>query len=182
MRGAVETFTEPRPFVEDERYALRRAEALAGLDLRTIDGPMRRIVDGLLHVPHCFTLQSCCGHFVFPGNMIERNINPLPPEDCGEVRYRIAYIALCIENSDRGKQLRDELECIPAAAPECIQFGSAGWFWETYPNSYALQVEPYRMRFMDEAMLEYSEALRIEECRDLFLKRLEELVKQQLMM
>jgi hypothetical protein len=182
MRGAVETFTEPKPFVEDERYAERRAEALAELDPDSIDGPMRRIVEGFAAVPHCFTLQSCCGHFVFPGNMLERNLNCLPPEDCGQVRYRIAYIALCIENSEAGRRLRDALERVPAAAPECIQFGSVDWFQQWYPNNFALQVEPYRLRFKDETMLEYGEALRIEECRDLFLKRLEDLVRQQLMM
>ncbi|MDD3642288.1 MAG: hypothetical protein PHQ19_02345 [Candidatus Krumholzibacteria bacterium] len=175
----METFTEPMEFVEDPLYGARRAEALAGLDPRSLDPPMRGIVEGFAGIPHCFTLQSCCGHFVFPGNMDPCNLNPLPPGDCGAIRYRIAYIAFCIENSPEGRSLRDSLERVPAAAPEYIQFCSVDWFRCEYPNNYALQVEPYRMRFQDEATLEHAEALRVQRSRDVFLKKLEEVLRRQ---
>lgn len=177
----METFTEPIEFVDDARYAERRAEALSGLDLDSIDAPIRWIVERFAGIPHCFTLQCCFGHFLFAGNTDERNLNPLPDEDCGTIRYRIAYIAFCLENSPAGRTLRDALERIPAAAPDDIQFCTVDWFRERYPNNFALQVEPYRLRFQDEAMLEYQEALRIQNSRGLFFTRLEEVLQRELM-
>ena len=177
----MQTFTEPREFVDNPRYDADRAEFLAELDLGVIDGPIVGIVGGFSRVPHCFTLQSCYGHFVTSHGEDPRNLDALPPEDCGTVRYRIAYIAFCIENSAAGRALRGALERIPAVAPDHIQFCTCDWWWVRYPNTYALQVEPYRYRFLDEARLEYDEALRVQECRALFFARLEEVLREQLL-
>lgn len=66
----------------------------------------------------------------------------LPLSDTvSEVEYRIAYLALCIENSAPGRMLYDSLQAIPAINPQNIQFGSAHWFWERQVNSYVLQVK-----------------------------------------
>jgi hypothetical protein len=92
------------------------------------------------------------------------------------VRYRIAYIAFCLENSQRGLALRDSLSRVTAIDSGYVQFGSADWFWEQWVNSYALQVEPIAQQLKDEAILEIAEALRIQRARDLFFSELRELM------
>lgn len=84
------------------------------------------------------------------------------------MEYRIAYIAFCIENSDLGKLLFDTLKRIADIEPENIQFCCAEWFWKRQINSYELQVEPDRFKFEDKVILDYREALKIEEVRDEF--------------
>jgi hypothetical protein len=44
-------------------------------------------------------------------------------------------------------------------------------------NSYALQVEPYRFKHNDKAILEFKEALHIEKIRNTFFIRLSELLE-----
>lgn len=92
------------------------------------------------------------------------------------IRYRIAYLAACIEDSPRGHALRDALEAVAALDPSNVQFGSADWFWEQWPNSYVLQVEPAAQRFGDQATLAHAEALHVETLRGTFFDRLRELV------
>jgi hypothetical protein len=93
------------------------------------------------------------------------------------VEYRIAYIALCIENSDLGRMLFDALKGITNIDPENIQFCCAEWFWERQINSYALQVEPDRFKFEDKVVLDYQKALKIEKIRNTFFIRLYELLE-----
>jgi hypothetical protein len=92
------------------------------------------------------------------------------------VRYRIAYVALCIENSDRGRGLREALSQVPKVDPDYVQFGSPDWFWDQWLNSYALQVEPYAHRDRDEATLDSDEALHVQGVRDLFFEKLRALL------
>ena len=61
----METFIEPRQFVENPRFSRDRHDTLAALDLRTIDEPIVDIIDGFTALSHCFTLQSCYGHFLY---------------------------------------------------------------------------------------------------------------------
>lgn len=96
-----------------------------------------------------------------------------------EVEYRIAYIALCIENSDLGRMFSNALKGIADIDPENIQFCCAEWFWERQVNSCAIQVEPDRFKFEDKAILGYQEALRIEEIRNEFFVRRRELLQKQ---
>ena len=127
-------------------------------------------------MPQCFTLQSCYGHFVYDGQPDPDNLATLAAQDVGSVRYRIAYVALCIEHSATGARLRGALEDIPTIDSEYVQFGSPGWFWGLHPNTYALQVEPERFMRRDEAVIEHREALHVQRVRDQFFERLRQLV------
>ena len=94
------------------------------------------------------------------------------------VEYRIAYIALCIQNSDLGRILFDDLRKIPAIDPEYIQFGCAEWFWKKQVNSYALQIEPERYMTKDRISVNYQEALHIEEIRNEFFSELKKVIQK----
>lgn len=139
----METFTKARPFVENPYYEEQRWNSLQKLDYSSIDSPIVEIVRGFTGLPYCFTLQSCYGHFLYPGQSDPYSIESLPADESIRiVEYRIAYLALCIEDTVRGRELFGELREITSVDPQYIQFGSADWFWERQLNSYALQVEP----------------------------------------
>ena len=126
----VETFTEPKGFVENLRYVQQRQASLSTMDIDTLDPPIADIVKSFQDLPCCFTLQSCYGHFIHEAQQDRNSTERLPISDgVGPVSYRIAYVALCIENSPEGKELLEDLRDIPTADPEYIQFGSAEWFW-----------------------------------------------------
>jgi hypothetical protein len=176
----LETFTAPREFVENQRFAEDRQNTLQALDLTAIDEPIREIVRGIALLPYCFTLQSCYGHFLYTPDQQPRSLARLPPRDAGPVTYRIAYIAFCLENGPRGHAARGALAQIPAIDLDYVQFGSAAWFWQRHPNSYALQVEPASHMTKDEAVLSHAEALHTQRIRDLFFVELEGFLKEQL--
>lgn len=176
----METFAKPRQFVENPRYFKDRHDTLAALDLRTIDKPIRDIIDGFAAFPHCFTLQSCYGHFLSAPEQDPPSLDPVPAQKTHFIRYRLAYIAFCIDNSPAGRDLYDALAQIPAIDPDYVQFGSAEWFWERYVNSYALQLEPARYKRRDEVILEHAEALHVRQSRGLFFSKLRDLLERQL--
>jgi hypothetical protein len=91
--------------------------------------------------------------------------------------YRIAYIALCVENSREGVCLRSLLEEVPGIDPKYVQFGSPEWFWKSHPNMYALQVEPHRFMYEDVAVIAHKEALYVQDVRKHFFERLEQIVE-----
>ncbi len=153
-----------------------RLNVLSEIKLENIDDPIRDIVIAFGKLPQCFTLQCCYGHFVWEGHPELHNLAVLPLQDEGPVRYRIAYLAFCMENSARGANLRDRFAAICDIDHEYIQFGSPAWFWQQYPNSYALQVEPLRFALQDDAMLEHAEALHVQSVRDLFFQRVREVL------
>ncbi|MBU8921181.1 MAG: hypothetical protein KOO63_05115 [Bacteroidales bacterium] len=172
----METFTEPKELVNNPRYPEQRQESLAALDESMIDIPIRGLINDINSVNCCFTLQCCYGHFVYNSQNDTHNFEPLPHTvEIDQVEYRIAYIAFCIENSASGRSLITSLERITKIDPDNIQFCSAGWFWERQVNSYALQVEPDRAKHKDEVMLDYREAMRVEQIRNEFFVRLREL-------
>ena len=169
----METYIEPRDMVENPDYGVQRQKALAGLAEVVIDPPIIEHINGLNSLPSCFTLQSCCGHFLYKGQDDPYNIEPLLITDSiDKVDYKIAYIALCIENSDAGRRLFEDLQVLTRVDPENIQFCCAEWFWERQVNSYALQVEPDRFKYEDRAVLDYREALNIEKIRNKFFSQL----------
>jgi hypothetical protein len=172
----VETFSKARDFVTHSRYVRDRSNVLSGLMIGNIDAPIRDIVVALGKLPECFTLQSCYGHFLWDGQTDSHNLDVLPLQNPGLVRYRIAYLAFCIKKGDRGANIRDRFAAIREIDDEYVQFGSPGWFWEQYPNSYALQVEPKRFELQDEALLEHDEALHVQSVRDVFFQRVRELL------
>ena len=146
-----------------------------------IDSPIVDIIKGFNILPCCFTLQCCFGHFAYDGHMDPHNLDPLPEsEQISRVEYRIAYIAYCIDNSKAGSMLLNDLKEITSIDPENIQFCSATWFWRRQVNSYALQVEPDRYKHKDKAILNYKEALYIENLRGKFFHELEKLLQEQI--
>jgi hypothetical protein len=169
----METFTRARAFVENPGFEEQRRASLQGLDLSVIDPPIVEIVEGFAGLAFCFTLQSCYGHFLYPGQEDDRNIEPLPMDaSIVSVEYRIAYLAICIEDSQAGRKLFDELQAITSIDPEYIQFGSADWFWERQPNSYVLQVEPHEHMYLDRCHIDYQEALQVEKIRNRFFREI----------
>jgi hypothetical protein len=174
----METFAEPRELVEDPGYPDQRLDALAELSDDMLDDPIVDIVHGFNTLPHCFTLQSCYGHFLYEGQGDERNLEPLPIFAVpGEIEYRIAYICFCIENSEAGRGLLESLRRIPDIDPENVQLCSAEWFWERQVNTYALQVEPDRFKRQDKAFVDYTEALHLETLRNRFFIELGEIAR-----
>ncbi len=172
----MDTFEPPRDLVESPHFARERALAIDALASVSIEAPIEGLIRKMATLPYCFTLQSCFGHFIHSEQAQSDNLEPLPPYDIGTVRYRIAYVAICIEHSTRGRLLLDALHEIPVIAPEFIQLGSPAWFWDQRPNSYALQVEPTRFQYSDQASVDYREALHIQQVRDQFFERLREMV------
>ncbi len=166
--------------MENGQFSEDRQNTLRALDLRDVDEPIRETVGGFAVLPHCFTLQSCHGHFLYAPDQGPHSLARLPTREDGPVRYRIAYIAFCLQNSRGGRAMRRALAQIPAIDVDYVQFGSADWFWERHPNSYALQVEPARYMTRDEATLGHAEALHVQRIRDLFFVTLKQLLKQQL--
>jgi hypothetical protein len=169
----VETFTELKELTENSYYQIQRQDNLRHLTDDMIDPPILEIVKNLNKLPYCFTLQSCYGHFVYEGRDDPNNLEPLPIDGrIGEIEYRIAYIAFCIENSHSGKKLFLALKEFPLISPQNIQFCCAEWFWERQVNSYALQVEPDRFKHQDTAIIDLEEALHIEKLRNDFFIQL----------
>jgi hypothetical protein len=145
-----------------------------------IDAPIIDIINSFNKLPYCFTMQSCYGHFFYDGQKDLYNLDPLPvTKSVGRVEYRIAYLAFCIEDSEPGRRLLEALREITVIDRENIQFCSAEWFWQRQVNSYALQVEPDRFKCEDRAILDYKEALYIEEIRNEFFVQLKELLRKQ---
>ncbi|MFN2133076.1 MAG: hypothetical protein ACK2VD_21295 [Anaerolineae bacterium] len=174
----METFIEPRELVENPHYARQRRKAVHGLHDGMIDAPIVELVRRLNELPHCFTLQSCYGHFLYEGQDDPHHLGALPVTGAiARVEYRIAYLAFCVANSASGRELLAALQGITMIDPSNVQFGCATWFWERQINSYVLQVEPDRFMYQDRAMLDYGEALHIEATRDAFLARLRELLQ-----
>jgi hypothetical protein len=174
----METFSEARQFVNHPDYQRDRKKALSGFRFRDIDAPIRDIVRDFAKLPHCFTLQCCHGHFLWEGQTDRHNMDVLPVQDPGMIRYRIAYLALCIEKGDRGAHIRERLAAICETDEAYVQFGSPDWFWQQYPNSYALQVEPRRYMFLDEALLEHAEALHVQSIRDVLFLQVRKLLEE----
>jgi hypothetical protein len=176
----VETFTEPRKLVANPRFADERRAALGALDLGAVDEPIVDIIEAFSLLPHCYTLQCCCGHFLTTPGQDDHSLAPIPEGHVTAVRYRIAYVALCVENSDRGRALLDALSRVPAMDPSYVQFGSADWFWDQWVNSYTLQVTPVAHRFKDQAALATGEALHTQRVRDHFFDDLRFVLAEEL--
>jgi len=178
----LETFSEPKEFVDNALYQAQRRKRLNCLSESSIDAPIIGLINGFNKLLYCFTLQSCYGHFLYSGQKDSHNLDPLPvTKTIDRVEYRIAYIAFCIENSNLGRMLIKALKGITDIDPENIQFCCAEWFWKRQVNSYALQVEPDRFKQKDKAVLDHKEALKIEKIRNEFFVQLNETLKQLLL-
>lgn len=163
----MKTFTELKSFADNIYFHRQKQHRLHGFSAEMIDPPILHIINTLNQLPYCFTLQSCYGHFVFKGQENIHDCASLPPIDNQKkVTYRIAYIALCLDNSEPGKKLLARLQEMTKIDPDYIQVGCADWFWQQQVNSYVLQVEPKRFMRKDRAVVEYEEALHLEKVRN----------------
>lgn len=171
----METFARPREFVVNPRFRHDRELVTAALPLDAIDAPIRDVISAFNALPHCYTLQCCYGHFLHAAQRDPFSVLPLPASGVGEVEYRIAYVAFCLDEGEAGRRLRARLQGVTEIDPAYVQFGSPEWIWERQEvNSYALQVEPERFENRDVAVLDYREALHVQEVRGRFFARLRE--------
>lgn len=173
----METFVELKKLVQDPDYTDRRKKYLNNLDLNVIDKPIRKIIECFGNLESCFTLQSCFGHFVYGEEKDIHNIKLLPNRGIpGSIEYRIAYIALSIQNNEKGQEIVRMLKNIANKDPAYIQFGSAEWFWKSSVNSVVIQVEPECYKSLDKIVTNYHEAAKIQKARDMFFEEIESLV------
>jgi len=168
----METFGPPMPMVPNGRFAEQRQAALRDLADADIDAPIAGLIASINRRAYCFTQQCCFGHFVLTG-LAPHNLEPLPRRDPGSpIEYRIAYVAFCLDDGERGRALLGDLGRMAETDPEYVQLGSAAWFRETQVNSYQLQVEPARFKDRDQAFLAFEQALRVELARNRFFTAL----------
>lgn len=173
----METFTKIKEFTEDPDYCKDRQKSISSIKIGSIDKPIIDLIKQFLKLPYCFTIQSCYGHFIYKGQKNPNNTEPLPiSKNIETVEYRIAYLALCIQNSEEGRKLFEELSIVPQIDHKYIQFGCAEWFWQRQINSFALQVEPERYSTKDRVFIDYKEALYIENIRNKFFKKLKDII------
>ncbi len=172
----MDTFTPARDFINDSLFSKRRNRSLKYLDINAIDQPIKDIISMLRHVPYCFTLQCCWGHFVHDGQTDPRGLETLASySENTTITYRIAYLAICIKHNDAGIGLYKNLQDIVKIDPHNIQFGSADWFWREHTNSYILQVEPERFCMKDTAVLGVPEAIYIQGIRNKMFEAIREI-------
>lgn len=161
----METYTACKAFVDNPQYNEDRRYVLDNLVAGDIDPPLVTLVQKINRLPYVFSLQCCYGHFLWKNG---KEINPLESLEADTwVTYRLAYIALCIENSSLGRHLQQRLMNIPSSISEDnIQFFSAQWFWDQWPNSYAIQIMPERFKGFDVAQITATEARELATIRD----------------
>ncbi len=157
---------------------MQKQKSLSDLTDDMVDMPIIELINGYNKLPYCFTLQSCYGHFVYNGQKDTHGLESLPAKGIiGTIEYRIGYIAFCIENNHLGRKLFEVFKGIAAIDPENVQFCCVEWFWKRQVNSYVLQVEPDRFKHKDTARVGFKEALHIENIRNKFFFRLDELLE-----
>ena len=173
----METYVEAKSLIENPSFNKHRKMALGGLSFDVIDKPIVEIVNKITSISYCFTLQSCYGHFLYVGQNDPHNLEPvsLNAQD-QDVEYRIAYLAICVENNTRGRELLEDISKIPSIDQKNIRYGSAEWFWERQINSFVVQVEPERFKWQDRCVVGYTEAIKLEEVRSLFWQEINEIV------
>lgn len=174
----METYTTTKAFVDNPAFFDQRQTALLELGVSKIDAPIAQLISDFSRMSCCFTLQSCYGHFLYPTQRNPHNVVPLPHDSkIIDIEYRIAYLAFCIQNSDPGIKLLHDLQNLAAIDPEYIQFGCAEWFWKRQVNSYILQIEPERFSKQDSAIIDYHEALHIEQVRNEFFRQTQQIIQ-----
>ncbi len=173
----METFVPFRELTENPSFEQQRNKALTELKAVTIDAPIVSLIEGFTKLDFCFPLQSCYGHFLCGDQVDPHNMEHLPPSNQDDdVMYRIAYVAFCVDQNERGQSLLNDLNTLSNIDSEYIQLGCAEWFWDQQVNSYALQIEPDRFKTRDKILVGYQEALHIQWVRDRFFLELQELL------
>lgn len=174
----METFAGPKPFVDNPEFEKNRSVTLETLRnliaTGKIDPPVVELLELFSRIPHCYTIQSCSGHFVHERQPDEYTTARLAPYRgiVHTIHYRLAYLAFVLEKSKNGSVLCRDLRTLALRNSVYIQFGSAGWFWEQSVNSYQIQVAPEREKYKDCFWVTYKEALLLEKARDLLIREL----------
>jgi hypothetical protein len=166
----MQTYIEYKELVDHPNYTTQKNETLTKLIMADIDPAFVKLVNLFNSRSFCFTLQCCSGHF--SNDNIRLDIPSRELFNQGTAKYHLAYIALCIQNSPKGKKLIKQLKQISLKMPDYIQFGCARWFWKKTINSYVLQVEPVAFKDKDFIQINQVEAGLIEEARKVFLMEL----------
>ncbi|NNK13612.1 MAG: hypothetical protein HKP52_05180 [Desulfofustis sp.] len=170
----METYIPHLPFTAHPSFEEDRNAALNSLDLSAVDPSLRSLVNSINTHPQIFTLQCCHGHFVTEDGRELTNLGEGWAEE--SMLYRLAYLAVCIADTEAGHHSRTLLMDLPARVdPENVQFGSATWFSDQWPNSYVVQVMPDRYKGLDKARIGYAEAQKVEKIRDGFFAVLREI-------
>ena len=173
----METYIQAKELVHHPDFFEQRQKTLSGLDLAAIDEPIIELITRFGKLSYCFTLQCCYGHFLYADQTDAKNFKPLPDQSQDiDVDYRIAYLAVCVQNNEPGRELLQDLRELTTIDPENIQFGSAQWFWDRQKNSYIVQVEPERYKTQDRCVIDYREAKTVERVRNRFFDELERIV------
>jgi hypothetical protein len=167
--------------VSNPHFHKQRRKAISGLRQAKIDEPILNLITRFVDLPYCFTLQSCFGHFLLDEQSDPNNIESLPRlNQEQDVQYRIAYLAICVQENQPGRLLLDDLRALCRIDPQNIQYGCAEWFWERQVNSYVVQVEPERHKTKDRCVIGYQEALHLEGVRNRFFEKLDILLEKKL--
>ena len=176
----METYVKPKKLVSNPHYQKQKERSVAKLNDSKIDKPIINIVNSFNILPFCFTLQCCYGHFIYEGQKNQYNFEPLNVVSLktSKIKYKIAYIAFCIQNNKFGKIFLKSVAKVEKIDPQNVQFCCAEWFWKNQVNSYVLQVEPEKFKHQDTAILNIEEALHIERIRNEFFVSLEEIIKK----
>ncbi len=173
----METYHKPREFVFDQEYRQNWERAVKSIPLNDIDQPIIKLVQNISELEHCYTQQCCYGHFIHAGQPDPLGVNRLAEySKTSEIKYHIAYMAFCIENSNSGRKLIENLKNLVDIDPEYVQFLSANWFWDQTVNSYQIQVEPERFKREDRAVVSVDEALHLEKVRDKLYSKLADIL------
>lgn len=164
-------------------FPAKKVVALRDLDREiqagSVDAPLIGIINNCNKLPDVFTVQCCYGHFIPPGCADEHNLVTLSElPGVISVRYRLAYVTVCIRNSESGRAFYRDFSKMPAIDPLNIQFGSADWFWERSVNTYAVQVEPIRFMELDQVEIGMAEALLIESARDKLFNEITRVIRE----
>ena len=175
----METYTDTKELVPYPDFNEKRNILLRNINYNEIDTPIIGLIKNISKLDYCFSLQSCCRHFLYPGENDQLNICPLPILNIDiSIDYRIAYLAICIKDNQDGESFLANLTKLTLIDPEYIQSGCAEWFWKRQINSFVLQVEPLRFKDKDRITIDYREALIIENVRNQFFISLNELIER----
>ena len=181
----METFTSPKEFEEYLFFNQRKKEALkdfySELKKGLIDRPIIDILKDFNKIPYCFTMQGCYGHFVHKKQKDSHNLESISRhKQKSNIKYRIAYLAIGLDNNKSGKKMYNDLEKVKDINPDYIQFGSADWFNMKCPNNFILQVEPERDKYKDTSIVEKDEALKLEKAKTNMFDELRKIAKKHL--
>lgn len=159
------TFDTAPPLESDLAFSINRSQSLHLLDLSVIDIPIVDTVYKYSKLECCYPVQSCWGHFDHAYSFWGRGAAVNCLNRGQTMRYRIAYLALCLDDSEHGAFLLELLRQVPQCVGGSVQFGSAKWFRELHNNIYVVQTAPPHCIYLDSCYIDKKEAQYIHKSR-----------------